>query len=129
MINPCHIFCRFVSGISRHSLNVHELPVHIAHTSSIKNVTWSHGNSRSFLVTNQLGGSLVEIHTKFHDYSMSFIQVLSVFVFHAQTLYGLWTSSSHGMSMAFAKEMMGFPPDLVSFSNQTKLPSKLHEKI
>ena len=40
-------------------------------------------NSMSFHVPIQLGGSLVEIHTKFHDDSMSFIQIL--FVFHAQT--------------------------------------------
>ena len=40
-------------------------------------------NSMSFLVTTRLGGSLVQIDTKFHDYSMSFIQVL--FVFHAGT--------------------------------------------
>ena len=32
-------------------------------------------------------------------------------------------------SMAFTKKMMGFPSDLVSFSNQTKLLSKIHEKI
>ena len=31
--------------------------------------------------------------------------------------------------MAFAKQMVGFPLDLVSFSNQTKLPLKRHEKI
>ena len=36
--------------------------------------------------------------------------------------------ASHGISMAFAKKMMGFPPYSVSFSNQTKLPSKRHEK-
>ena len=87
----------------------------------------SHGNSVSFLVATRLGGGLVQNDTKFHSHSMSFIQVL--FVFHAGTLYGFWTSSSHGISMAFAKKMMGFPSDLVSFSNQTKLPSKRHEKI
>ena len=56
---------------------------------------------------------------------MSFIQVL--FVFHAGTGHGFWTSSDHGISMAFAKKMMGFPPDLVSFS--TKSQSKTYEKI
>ena len=30
---------------------------------------------------------------------------------------------------SFAKKMTGFPSDLVSFSNQTKRPSKRHEKI
>ena len=77
----------------------------------------SHGNSMPFLVTNRLDGNLVQIDNKFHDYSMSFIQVL--FVFHAGTSHGFWTSSSHGISMAFAKKMMGFPSDLVSLSNQT----------
>ena len=74
---------------------------------------------------SQIDGGLVQIDTKFHDNSMSFIQVL--FVFHAQTLYGLWTSSSHRICMAFAKKMMGFPSDLVSLS--TKLLSKRYEKI
>ena len=87
----------------------------------------SHGNSLSFLVTTRLGGGLVQIYTKFHDYSMSFIQVL--FAFHTRAWHGFWMSSNHGISMAFAKKMMGFPPDLVSFSNQTKLPSKRHEEI
>ena len=32
-------------------------------------------------------------------------------------------------SMAFSKKMMGFPSELVSFSNQTKLPTKRHEQI
>ena len=84
---------------------------------------WNIWNSMSFHVRND--GSLVEIDTKFHDYSMSFIQVL--LVFHAQTWHGFWKSSSHGISRAFAKKMMGFPSDLVSFL--TKLPSKRHEKI
>ena len=30
----------------------------------------------AFHVTTRLGGSLVQVHTKFHDYSMSFILVL-----------------------------------------------------
>ena len=40
--------------------------------------------------------------------------------------FTFYTSSSHGISMVFAKKMMGFPSDLISFS--TKLPSKKHEK-
>ena len=78
-------------------------------------------------VSSQIDGSLrlVQIHTKFHDYSMSFIQVL--FVFHARTWHGFWTSSSHEIFVAFRKKMAGFPSDLVSFL--TKLPSKRHEKI
>ena len=45
--------------------------------------------------------------------------------------FKFYTSSSHGISMAFTKKMVGFPSDLVSFLNQTKLPSMLkrHEKI
>ena len=73
------------------------------------------------------GGGSVQIDIKFYDYSMSFIQVLSVF--HAGTWQGFWIRSSHGISMAFAKKMMGFPSDSVSFSNQTKLLSIWHEKI
>ena len=68
---------------------------------------------------------VIQIHTKFHEYSMSFPQVL--FVFHAAKWHGFWTSSSHGISMVFAKKLMGFPSDLVSFP--TKLPSKREEKI
>ena len=78
----------------------------------------------SFHVTTRLGGGLVQINTKFHDYSKSFIQVL--FVPHAGTRHGFWASSSHGISMAFAKKMMGFPSVLVSIP--TKLPSKRHEE-
>ena len=74
---------------------------------------------------SQMDGALVQIHIEFRDNSMSFIQVL--FVFHAGTLHGFWTSSSHGNSMAFAKKMMGFPSDLVS--SLVKLSSKGHEKI
>ena len=87
----------------------------------------SHGNSMSFLSTTRLGGSLVESHTKFHDDFMSFIQILHVF--HEKTWHGFWTSSSHGISEAFAKKMTGFPADSVSFWNSTKLPSKTHDKI
>ena len=47
----------------------------------------------------QIDGSLVQIHTKFNDDSMSFIQVL--FVLRAQTWQGFWTRSSHGISMEF----------------------------
>ena len=84
-----------------------------------------HGNSMSFLV--KLTTVWSKLTSNSHDNSMSFIQVL--FVFHAGTWHGFWTSSSHGISMAFSKKMMGFPSDLVSFPNQTKLPSKRHETI
>ena len=80
--------------------------------------------------TSQIDGSLVQIHTKFHDYSMSFIQVLYLFSMLEHDMdFTFYIRSSHGISGAFAKKMMGFPSDLVSFSNQTKLPSKRHEKI
>ena len=74
---------------------------------------------------SQIDGSLVQLDIKFHDYSMLSIQDL--FVFHAGTWRGFWTSSSHGISVAFAEKMMGFPSDLVSFL--TKLSSKRHKKI
>ena len=81
-------------------------------TYPVKNVTYQdyHGNSMSFLVTTRLGSGLVQIHTKFHDHSMSFIQASCVY--HAGAWHGFWTSSSHGLSMVFAKEMAEFPPDL-----------------
>ena len=75
---------------------------------------------------SQIDGCLVQIHTKFHDNSMSFMRVL--FVVYAETWHGFWISSSHGISRVFAKKMIGFPLDLGSLSNQTKLPWKRHEK-
>ena len=52
-----------------------------------------HGFSWKFHINfchnlTRLGASLVQIHTEFHDYSMSFIQVL--FVLHAQTWHGFY---------------------------------------
>ena len=86
----------------------------------------SHGNSMSLSFhVSVIDGSLLEIDTKFHDYSMSFVQVL--FVPHEKTLHGFGTSSSYGIAMVVNKKMMGFPSDLVSSS--TKLLSKRHEKI
>ena len=86
----------------------------------VKNVTWILMEIPSSFSSQIDGISLIKLETKFHDYSMAFIQVL--FLFHAGTWHGFWTSSIHGISM-------GFPTDLVSLSNQTKLPSKRHEKI
>ena len=86
---------------------------------SVKNMTWIL-RKISFHFMSQIHDSLVQIDSKFHDYSMSFIQLL--FDFHAGTWHGSYTSLSHGISMTFTKKMMGSPPDLVSFS--TKLPSK-----
>ena len=74
---------------------------------------------------SQIDRSFVKIGTKFHDSSMTIIQVL--FLVHAETWHGFWTSPSHGISMAFAKKMMGFPSDLVPFS--TKLPLKRYDEI
>ena len=56
-----------------------------------------------FHLTSQIDGSLVQIQTKFHDYSMTIIQVL--LVFHAEIWHGFCISSSHGISMAFSKKM------------------------
>ena len=67
----------------------------------------SHGNSISFLVTTRLGGSLSKSTPNSMISCHLFMKVL--FVFHAGTWYGFWTSSSHGISMAFTKKMMGFP--------------------
>ena len=53
---------------------------------------------------SQIDGSLAQIDTKFHGYSMSFVLIL--FVFHAGTWHGFWTSSSHGISLALAKKMI-----------------------
>ena len=90
----------------------------------VKNMTWVFMKIPCHFMS-QIDSSLVQTDSKFHDYFMSFIQVL--FVFHPQTWRGFWISSSHGTSMAFAKKMMGFPSNLVSFT--TKLPSERHEKI
>ena len=86
----------------------------------------SHGNSISFNVPNrpQFGPTPQKIPWAFLVIYPGFY-LLSML----ETWHGFWTSSSHGISTAFAKTMMGFPSNLVSFSNQTKLPSKRHEKI
>ena len=78
---------------------------------------------RHFL--SQIYSHLVQIDTKFYGHSMLFIQIL--FVYHAGTWHGFWTSSSHAIFMPFAKKMMGFPSNLVSFLNI--LPLKRHDKI
>ena len=78
----------------------------------------THGNSMTFYVTTQLNGSLIQIDTKVHDYSMSFISRFCLFSMLKHDMdFGFWTSSSYGISMAFAKKMVGFPTDLVSFLN------------
>ena len=68
------------------------------------------------LFLSQFDGSLVHIETTFHDYAMSFIQVL--FVYHFKAWQGFWKSSSNGISTAFAKKMVGFPLDSISFSTK-----------
>ena len=86
----------------------------------------SHGTFTSFHITNwrQLGQNPHKIPWRFHVFNPDIINI-----FHGKTWHGFWSSSSHGISMTFTKKMMGFPADLISFSNQTKLPSKRHEKI
>ena len=96
----------------------------IIYNSPVKTMTWILMEIPCHF-SSQIDGSLVKIGTKFHDYSMSFIQVL--FVFHAGTWHGFCTWPSHRISMAFAKKMMGFSSELVSFS--TKLSSERHDKI
>jgi len=56
---------------------------------------------------SQIDGSLVPIDTKYHDYSMSFIQVL--FFYHAGTWHGFYRSSSHGISMAWTRKWWDYP--------------------
>ena len=74
--------------------------------------------------------SMAVFHRNRHQIPWRFHVIHPDFIcFPCWNMNEFWTSSSHGISMAFAKKMMGFPSDLVSFSNQTKLPSKRHEKI
>ena len=65
----------------------------------------SHGNSMSFYVTSQrhFGQNWHQIPWLFHVSYPGFICLPC-----AKTWHGFWTSSSHGISMVFAKEMMGF---------------------
>ena len=77
---------------------------------------------------SQIDGSLVQIDTKFHDDSVIHPGFICLACSNMTWILH-FTSSSHGISMVFAKKMMGFPSDLVSLSNQTKLPAKGHEKI
>ena len=76
-------------------------------SASVKNVTWILLEILCNFMS-QIDGSLVPIDTKYHDYSMSFIQVLFGYPY-AQTRNGFYRSSSHGISMAFVNKMMGFP--------------------
>ena len=67
----------------------------------------SHGNSEScHIVTNRrskFGPNPHQIPSPYH------VIYPVLLVFHAGTWHGFWTSSGHGISMAFAKKMMGFP--------------------
>ena len=79
----------------------------------VKNVIWALMEIPSHFTSSQIDGiSLVQIHTKFHHHTMSFIH--AIFVLLAGTWHGFWTRSSHGISTAFAKKMMGFPVRLWS---------------
>ena len=98
---PCHLSRFDLFALEKYDkdfrqLQVMEFSLHyfITHTSFIKPLI---GNCVIFQLTlhqaykiknvischNSTGGGLIEIHTKFHNYSMSFIQVL--FVFHGGT--------------------------------------------
>ena len=80
----------------------------------------SHGNSMSQL-------DLVAVSSKLTPNSMTIPCHLSRFYLFSMPKHDMdftfYTSSSHGISMAFPQKMTGFPSDLVSYSNQTKLPS------
>ena len=67
--------------------------------------------------SSQIDGSLVKMDTKSHDYSHVIHPGFMFSMLEHDMDFGLWTSSSHGISEAFAKKMTGFPSDLVSFSN------------
>ena len=66
----------------------------------------SHGNSMPFHVTTRLGGGLFQIHTKFHDDSMSFIQVLFSMLEHDMDFGKVQVMT---FPFGIAKKMMGFP--------------------
>ena len=79
----------------------------------------SHGNSMSFHVATRFGGSLVQIHTEVHDYSMSFIQVL--FVFHAQqNVTRIFSSLFDGVLVENETESDGNP--IIFLANAVKIP-------
>ena len=77
-----------------------------------------HGNiPRHFL--SQVDGSLVQIDTEFHDYSMSFIQVLFSFILEHDMDFGIMEFPWHllkndGISIGFG------------VVDQTKLPRRRH---
>ena len=89
----------------------------------MKKVTWILMELPCYLMS-QLDSSLVQIDTKFHDFSMSFTHL---FVVHTKRWHGFWTSSSHGISMAFAKKMKGCSLNLVLYL--TKLPRSKSIKL
>ena len=53
----------------------------------VKNVTWTLMEIPSHFMS-QIDGSLVQIHTKFHDYSMPFIQVYLISMLEHYTGFG-----------------------------------------
>ena len=60
----------------------------------------------SYHFTSKINGSLVQIDKNsmtFHIIDPDFICI------PCWTWHGFWTSSTHGISMTFAKKMMGFP--------------------
>ena len=63
--------------------------------------SWKFHMSFHFPNRRQFGPNWHQIPWLFH--------LFRFYVFRAGTWHGVWTSSSHGISMAFAKRMMGFP--------------------
>ena len=67
-----------------------------------------HWNSISFYILHHKSTAVCrpnphQIPWRFHVIYPGF------FVFYAGTWHGFWTSSSHGISLAFSKKIMGFP--------------------
>ena len=56
--------------------------------------------------SSQIDGSSIQIHTKIHDHSMKFIQVL--FIVHAGAWHGFWTSSRHAISWHLPRKWWDF---------------------
>ena len=122
--NPRHIFYRvlmtfgYFLGDPCHNSSYNDTKFKIR-TYPVKNVTWILMEIPWHFTSSQL--DLVEVWSKSTSNSMTIPCHLSRFyLFSMLDGHGFWTSSSHGISMAFANKMMGFLSDFASFS--TKLP-------
>ena len=77
-----------VTFFKGHCMYILHCPTNYKLISPLKNVT-GFVMKIPWHFTSQIGGNLAKINTKFHDYSMSFIQLL--FVYHGETWHGFWT--------------------------------------